>query len=182
MNKFRIVCEKANIGLRGAQKMEKENLPRFNYIQCAGYCDMLGLDLPALESYFNAGVTNKEIEQAIILYRLQKKFPNLHSSNSEESDKEIATILDRVNMQLEEYEINGYSAYIVNAENLEFELNFKDNANGSSIFKKYSIFYDNNCFLDKPSIKTVTYLTNEILESLKSSGYKIRNVNFIKKD
>lgn len=183
MNKFKLVCEMADIKFKAAQRMEKVTPLRFNALRIAGYCNRLGLNLQTLESFFNAGVTSEEIEEAIFLYRQKNtcKANNFHMKDSENS-KLISTILLRVDRELAEYKINNIPPFIINFETSTFELNFFHCSDDSNTSKKYSVFYDVKSIFHKPIVKTVSSLKNEILESLITAGYQVKKVSIYKMD
>ncbi|WP_457750296.1 hypothetical protein [Sulfurimonas sp.] len=185
MDKYRIVCEEANIQLRGAQKMERENPSKFYSMLLAGYCNKIGFDSYELESYFNAGVTKDEIKEAIFKLRQQKEDPyRLSFDDGADASREVVAVNQRVNMELESYTIDGVHPLIIDIESPIFELNIKEpHPHNKKLSKKYSTFYDEDVSagvsFNRKSLKTVSFLKNEILKSLEQSGYSIKKTPIV---
>ena len=180
MDKYRIVCEEANVQLKAAQYMEKEAPARFHSMLTSGYCNDIGINLRTLQEFRNAGVTESEIIDALFKYREQKEnavYP--YFNESKEALRDIKAIRERVNVDLEDYGVDGITPEIImTGDNYSFKMNLKESLDGNSLIPKvYKFYTSTGSFLNKPTLKTVEQLKKEVLDELEKYGYKIKKVS-----
>ena len=180
MDNYRVVSEEANIQIRAARNMEKENPSRFASMLLAGYCRKIRIDISELKSYFDAGVTTCEIRDAVFKYRESQKIYYPLSDMEQVAPLSIKATNERVNMELEEYEIDGITPNIIDVTSAYVKLNIQEpHKDLVGEVKSYNVF--NNAhgvgsIFNKETVKTVTTLKDEIISGLVASGYGAKKV------